>query len=265
MHLLPDLPTPLQAALNRLAAHPRVAGALLIGSLPAGALSPTSDYDLVLIIDDLEPLWYVGVTTIGGRFADVILVARRALDQLAVRAAPVVHDDPLAAPLRWLADGAIILDRDGALGAAQANAWRAGLRAPPDAAAAYAAWFGLNYNLAVIDRLLRSYDPRILAVADIRMAVYGHSDLWFGYAAIRQQAWPGDKRALTSLEVHDPDYLGGYQQFLRETDRTEKARRYRELAARAAAPLGGLWPPGWSGENLESPPLRVSDILGDAT
>jgi predicted nucleotidyltransferase len=64
---LPDLPAPLQAALDRLASHPRVAGALLIGSLPAGTLTPTSDYDLVVIIDDLAPLWYVGVTTIGGK------------------------------------------------------------------------------------------------------------------------------------------------------------------------------------------------------
>jgi hypothetical protein len=63
MELFHDLPTPLQVARARLASHPRVAGALLIGSLPAGALSPTSDYDLVVIIDDLEPLWYVGVTT----------------------------------------------------------------------------------------------------------------------------------------------------------------------------------------------------------
>ncbi len=117
----------------------------------------------------------------------------------------------------------------------------------------------------MIDRLLQSSDPRILAVAAIRMAVYGHSDLWFGYVTIRRQPWPRDKRALAALEAHDPDYLAGYQQFLIETDRTEKARRYRDLAARAAAPLGGLWPPGWSGENLEPPPLRVVDLLGDAT
>jgi hypothetical protein len=265
MELFHDLPAPFQAAIARLASHPRVAGALLIGSLPAGALSPTSDYDLVLIIDDLEPLWYVGVTTIGGRFADVILVACRALDQIAGRSVPVAHDDALAAPLRWLADGAIILDRDDALGAAQAAARREGLRASPAAAAAYAAWFGLNYNLAVIDRLIQSSDPRILAVAAIRMAVYGHSDLWFGYFSIRRQPWLGDTRALAALQAHDPGYLAGYQQFLLETDHTEKARRYRDLAARAAAPLGGLWPPGWSGENLEQSPLRVSDLLGDAT
>jgi hypothetical protein len=29
------------------------------------------------------------------------------------------------------------------------------------------------------------------------------------------------------------------------------------------APLGGLWPPGWTGENLARPPLRVAELLGE--
>lgn len=40
-----------------------------------------------------------------------------------------------------------------------------------------------------------------------------------------------------------------------------QARVYAELAALAAAPLGGLWPPGWMGEDLAHPPLRIADLL----
>jgi hypothetical protein len=139
------------------------------------------------VVDVGEPLWYVGVTAIGGRFADIIFVAGQALAQLQALDAPVAHDHALAPVLRWLRDGVIVLDRGG-LGGAREHA--CGLLALPDGDHAYSAWFGLNYNLAVIRRLLQSDDPLYLAVADIRMAVYGHVDLWFGYFAIRGQPWP---------------------------------------------------------------------------
>ncbi len=68
----------------------------------------------------------------------------------------------------------------------------------------------------MIRRLLQSDDPRYLAVADIRTAVYGHADLWFGYVAIRRLPWPGDKAALRALEAQDPDYLALFRQFIAE-------------------------------------------------
>ena len=261
-HTTIPLPEPLHNAINRLSRHNRVLGALLIGSLPAGALTPASDYDLVVVVDGLEPLWYIGVTEIGGRFADIVFVAGQALAQITALDASVAHDHALAPVLRWLCDGAVVLDRCG-LRAAQAWVRARSLLAPPDGDNAYSAWFGLNYNLAVLRRLLSSDDPRYLAVTDVRMAVYGHADLWFGYFAIRGQPWPGDKAAMRALEAQDPRYLALFRQFIAENRRAEKARRYVELAALAAAPLGGLWPPGWTGENLAHPPLRVAELLGE--
>jgi predicted nucleotidyltransferase len=256
----PLLPEPLRDALDRLSRRDEVLGALLIGSLAAGAFTPASDYDLVVVVNGKEPLWYVGVTEIGGRFADIVFVAGHALAQIQALDAPVAHDYDLAPVLRWIGDGVIVLDRGG-LRAAQEHARAHSLLAPPGGESAYRAWFGLNYNLAVIRRLLQSEDPRYLAVADIRTAVYGHADLWFGYFAIRGQLWPGDKAALRALEAQNHAYLALFLQFIAEHQRTEKARLYAELAALAAAPLGGLWPPGWTGENLAQPPLRIAELL----
>lgn len=258
----PMLPEPLRDGLDRLSHRDRVLGALVLGSLAAGALTPASDYDLVVVVDVGGPLWYVGVTEIGGRFADIIVVAGHALAQIQALDTPVAHDHALAPVLCWLRDGAIVLDR-GALHAAQEHARAHSLLMPPGGESTYRAWFDLNYNLAVVRRLLRSDDRGYVAVADIRMAVYGHADLWFGYFAIRGQAWPGDKAALRALEAQDPNYLALFLQFIAEYQRTEKARLYAELAALAAAPLGGLWPPSWTGENLAHPPLRVAELLGE--
>lgn len=257
----PALPEPLQAVLNQLGRHEHVRGALLIGSLPAGHWSAASDYDLVVVVTDLAPRWYVGVTTIGGRFADIIFVAASALAEIIAleRAAP--HDHPLAPILRWLRDGQIVLDHAGSLRRVQDEVHLRHLLAPPASDTAYGAWFGLNYNLAVLTRLLGAEDACTLLVADIRLAVYGASDLWFSYFAIRGQAWSGDKAAVRALEEQDPHYLAQFHAFLAEPQRHAKARLYRELAALAAAPLGGLWPDGWTGENLAEPPVRVAELF----
>ena len=57
----------------------------------------------------------------------------------------MAHDHALAPVLRWLLDGAVVLDRGG-LCAAQEHALAHSLLAPPDSASAYSAWFGLNYT-----------------------------------------------------------------------------------------------------------------------
>ena len=52
----PPLPEPLRDAIDRLSRRDRVLGVLLIGSLAAGAFTPVSDYDLVVVVDMGEPL-----------------------------------------------------------------------------------------------------------------------------------------------------------------------------------------------------------------
>jgi hypothetical protein len=258
------MPLPLQHALARLAADARVHGVLLIGSLTTAYLTAASDYDIVVIADH-APLWYVGVSRIGGRFADVLFVATHALDQIRHATAPPAHDDPLAAPWRWLATGTIVHDPSSRVQQAQQAAQAHGAQQPPDAAAAYSAWFALNYNLAVVERMVQSPDAHYQTVATIRMALYGHSDLWYGYFTIRQMPWPGDKSAYSWLHQHDPDYVAGYLHFIAEPQPAAKLAWYRTLADTAAAPLGGRCPMLWAGENLRDAPLRVVDLLGEPT
>lgn len=162
MNNAPLLPEPLRDALDRLSQRDEVLGALLIGSLAADAFTPASDYDLVVVVNGGEPLCYVGVTEIGGRFADIVFVAGHALAQIQALDAPVAHDHHLAPVLRWIGDGVIVLDR-GCLRAAQEYARAHSLLAPLGGESAYRAWFGLNYNLGVIRRLLRSDDLRLAA------------------------------------------------------------------------------------------------------
>ncbi|NTU81966.1 MAG: nucleotidyltransferase domain-containing protein [Chloroflexales bacterium] len=255
------LPEPLQATVDRLARHDRVVAVLVVGSLAASSFTAASDYDIVVVLADLEPLWYVAATAIGGRFADVIFLSARALDEIAALAAPVPHDHALAPALRWVERGVIVVDQGGRAQTAQAAARARPLVAPVGDEAAYGAWFATNYNLAVIRRLLTSDDPLYLEVADIRMAVYGHMDLWFSYFTIRGRVWSGDKDAVRALLADDPGYLALYRQVVAETRRAEKAALYERAAAHATAPLGGLWAAGATAESLLRPPVRWEELV----
>jgi hypothetical protein len=108
--------------------------------------------------------------------------------------------------------------------------------------AAYGAWFGINYNLAQAQRMVQSTDPLYRQTVAIRLAVYGHADIWYGYFTLRKLPWSGDKPAVQYLRTHDPAFLALYEQFIQTADLNQKMTLYAQIAALTTAPLGGLWP-----------------------
>jgi hypothetical protein len=232
----------IDAVVARLQQNEQVEGLLLIGSSAKNELTPASDYDLVIFLRESPLLWYVGVTTIDDRFADLIFVAAAALKSILDLGAPVPQTHELEPVLRWLRTGVILFDRTGPLEHAQrkvqGSAWISGV----EDGAAYGAWFALNYNLAVARRMACAADELYQTTAAIRMAVYGHADLWFGYFTIRKLVWEGDKPAVRYLQRNDPWFLETYQRFITAASLEHKLRLYEQAAALAAAPLGGVWP-----------------------
>jgi hypothetical protein len=232
----------LDRVLDHLRAHELVEGLLSIGSLVENTFTPTSDYDLVIILRESSQAWYVGVTQIDQRFTDLIFVAASALDRILALRAPVTQEDELAPIIRWLKQGNILFDRTQRLQRGQAKVREAELVQPITDNEAYGAWFGINYNLAQARRMARSDDPIYQTTVAIRLAVYGHTDIWFGYFTLRKLTWHGDKEAVKYLLKHAPAFLEVYQQFIKETALGPKLVWYEKAAAIATAPLGGLWP-----------------------
>ena len=96
-----------------------VQGLLLIGSFGRGNFSAASDYDLVIVLHEAPQSWYVGITTIEGRMADLLFVAASAISAIQALAAPVSQEHTLAPIIRWLQSGHIIFDRNNQLLRAQ--------------------------------------------------------------------------------------------------------------------------------------------------
>ena len=255
----------LETVIRRLEANDQVEGVLVIGSLARGALTPASDYDIVIVLGDAPLPWFVGVTTIDGRLTDLVFVASATVEAVRGLSEPVAANHHLAPVIRWLRTGDIVVDRDGRLKHLQRTLQEGAWVREIGEAARYGAWFGINYNLAVAKWMAQSDDEVYRRALLIRMAVYGHSDIWHGYFTIRGLAWDGDKAAVKYLLSEDPAYLEACEQFMRASTVEEKLDGYERVATLATAPLGGLWPPAMTVTNCPEANTIWQELLAGAS
>jgi len=228
----------------RLSKQDVVDGVIIIGSACEDNLTPASDYDLVLVLSEMPVQIQVGLTYIDGHLADLIFLSVAQIDQVLELDASIDGDTWLGRIVRWFLAGRIAFDRSGKLRKAQKKVQSGEWLQEMNKHGGYGAWFKINYNLSQTKRLLSSSDPTYLKTADLRMALYGPSDLVFGYWELHRLRWEGDKAAIRYLSNHDPDFLNLLQQFLVETKREIKFDLYERLAASATVPMGGIWPDG---------------------
>jgi hypothetical protein len=237
----PTTKWPLATVIEYLSNQPYVDGIMQIGSLTTTTFSPTSDYDLVIVLRDAPVPWYVGVTSVDYRFTDLLFVNPTALEHIAALSTPVALNDSLTPIIRWLETGQIVFDRSDRLAKAQHHVRSMQWIDPVPDKDVFGAWFSTNYNLAQARRMLSAHVPLYQMTVDIRMALHGHMDVWYSYFTIRRIVDTGEKNAIRYLLAHDPDFLSEYRQFIHEIDRNAKFARYEKVAALALAPFGGLW------------------------
>ena len=232
----------LDAVVARLAQHPQIDGLVLVGSAQGAHVPVYADYDLVIVLAANPLRLHVGVTTIDGRLTDLIFVERSHVQAILAASEPIDPGAWTGRLVAWLQEGSVLFDRRGDLTAAQEKAMSTSPLRPLDASDVTQACFGLNYNVAQTARLLASDDPVYQLAALVRMQWFGVGDLLAHYLTIRRQPWRGEKAALRYLQAHDPAYLARFQRFMHANDAAEKFAHYRQLAADATAPAGGLWP-----------------------
>ena len=233
----------LDAVIARLAAHDVVDGILLMGSTASGALTPTSDYDLLLVLDEPPaPLRMVN-TWVDGRLTEVYCTTVRALERIVADPASWPDAGEEGIVVTWLRSGRIAHDRAGRLGRARETARAAPPPTLPGEREIYGAWGKIGFNVAQMRRYLASDDPVAREAVDLRL-LYSLAEVVVHYFTVRRLPWRGEKPALHYLAAHDPSFLDHLRQCLAETDRRRKVERYEELARRTLAPVGGVWEAG---------------------
>lgn len=225
---------------ERLARKTSVQALMTIGS-SRNALQPAySDYDLVIVLEGWPVEIRVGYTTIGGKLTDLLFVESAAITRILSGAEPL---DPWSwdgRMVRWLQAARIMFDRHGAVTRAQVKVQAGEWVQPPSAAAAYRAWFQINYNLSQTRRMLAADDPVYGYAIDIRL-LYMVAECIPGYFALRGLLWEGEKAAIRYFQHHDPEYLTAFTHCIHANDRVQRFRLYEDLARRTLEPVGGIW------------------------
>lgn len=233
----------LDAVLARLAAREAVDGILLLGSTATGALTPASDYDLLLVFADLPaPLRLVN-TWVDGRLTEVYCTTAQAVERIVADPAGWPDASEEGAIVTWLWTGHVAHDRAGRLGRAQETARAAPPPALADEREIVGAWRKIGYNVAQMRRYLASDDPVSGLAVDLRL-LYSLMEVVAHYFTVRGLPWRGEKPAIRHLAAHDPAFLERLRRCLAEPDRRRKAHHYEELARLALAPVGEPWQPG---------------------
>jgi hypothetical protein len=234
----------LDEVIARLALHDAVDGVLLMGTTGQNALSPASDYDLVVVLSSLpEPIALLH-TVIDQRLAEVYFFTTDTLDQITDEqnnaqggALPSAGDR--VALYTWLQTGRITFDRSGCLARVQQHLRTTEWFKPAGDAQRYAIWFGSNYNLQHTKWIARSNEPLYQREVDIRL-MFTVFFLFCDYFHIRGLPWQGSKAAMRWLEHHDPAYLTLFHSFLDAANRADKLAIYEELVQLTVAPAGQL-------------------------
>ncbi len=233
----------LDEVLARLATREIVDGIVVFGSAATGDATPTSDYDVLLVLKELPVPLRLVVTTVDGRLAEFMVTSTTAVDRLVTG-----EGEPSTSGGGWteealarFLDGRIVFDRSGRVRRAQDRSRR---RPPSDAVDerdVYGRWFKASYSLWQTRRMLTAADAVSLMAVDLRL-LYGVYDLWVHYFDVRGLPWRGDKEAIRYLKAHDPRFLDVMERCLAETDRERKLDLYGRLAELTMAPVGGIWP-----------------------
>jgi predicted nucleotidyltransferase len=225
----------------RLALRPEVDGVVMMGSGGKGSLSPSSDIDLLIILDEALPDAKMISTTIEGRLTEIYFVLGSELyawlDDLSI----LPQESFTAVRMRWIESGQVLFDRSGRLGRLQAALGAGEWSTPPDDTEVYTAWYLTNYDLTQTRRLVFAEDEVSWMKADLRM-LRMLSELWARYFLVRKLPAQSEKERIRWMKDQDPSFLVAFQDCLRTVERKAKFTQYVDLARRVLEPTGGLWP-----------------------
>jgi hypothetical protein len=244
-----------------------VVGVAQFGSRVQLSETPSSDYDLLILVTEISVEIFQMLTHIAGRLADIVFADVQTADQLIQSDVPIHPYSKEGILLQKMLAAKIVCDASGLLAQVQ-NKARERHQAEtaillPSESDQYAAWFWQNHSLVHIKRMLLSEDPVVLTAVDL-MLTSAISRLCRDYYTVRGMFWEGEKGAVRFLQVQDAEYLSLLRSCLAEPDRTESVNLYEQLVEKTIAPAGPVWGQGHSAaylRNTEEQPGRVGEAL----
>lgn len=212
--------------LEKLKASPRVKGVFTTGST-ATALTPSSDIDLVVVLDkNAEGIKSV-YTLIESRFADVFFFDVAFVNKLKNK--KTVSGNTFDGMfVEWLTKGKVEYDPQRFLQKIKSRFQKTPpLQKIPDSEKRDF-WIKANYNYIANARYFNSGNTLYHAALEIRL-LYSVLELITTYFSFRGIPWRGEKFAITYLQKNDRAFLAAFRNFSKSSKLPEKMKYYRKM------------------------------------
>ncbi len=212
--------------IEKLKSSPRVKGIFSTGTT-AAQMNPSSDIDLVVVIDkNLEDIKSV-YTMIENRFADIFFFDIDFLKQLEDKR-EVSGNNFDGMFLAWLKKGKIEYDPENLLQPLKSKIEET----PPIQKVAHSEkrdfWIKTNYNFIANSRYYNSQDELYHQALELRL-LYSVIELITAYFSFRDIPWRGEKTAVQYLEQNDPAFWATFQKYSESNTLPEKMKYYEQL------------------------------------
>jgi predicted nucleotidyltransferase len=189
----------LEEAVVRLKAAPLVDGIAEFGSRATAQTGPASDYDLLILVQDIPTNVFQMITTIDGRLTDVVLVPVKTVNLLLTASETPKSGSFEALFIQKMRTAHILYDATKRLQQVQqlitSERWKVQASNNQHESNLYAAWFWQGFGLLHLERMVQSQDPIHLSAFDMMLTscLFG---TWRSYFEVRRIAWEGDKKAI---------------------------------------------------------------------
>lgn len=176
---------------------------MLLGTTGTDALTPASDYDMLLVLNDLPAPIRIINTWVDTRLTEIYCTTFHAVSRIVDSNDPWPDGSEEGTVLVWLKEGRVVLDHEGRLTAAKGSASKAPLPSVAGRREIHEAWRKVGYNVAQIKRFLGAGDLVTRTIMEMRL-LYSVAEVNLHYFTVRELPWRGEKPAIQYWTDHDP-------------------------------------------------------------
>src|SRR3989344_1455915 len=212
--------------IEKLKSSQRVRGIFSTGTT-ATTLTPSSDIDLVVVIDKNSEELKSIFTTIENRFSDIYFFDIDFLNQLKDKS-EVSGNNFDGMFLEWLKKGKIEYDPENILESLKGKIEETSPTQKVIDSEKRDFWIKTNYNFIANSRYYNSRDEIYHKALELRL-LYSVIELITAYFSFRGIPWRGEKAAIKYLEQKDQKILSIFEKYSKSSLLADKMKHYAEL------------------------------------
>ncbi len=212
--------------IEKLKSSPRVRGIFSTGTT-ATKMNPSSDIDLVVVLDKNPEEIKSVYTMIEDRFSDIFFFDTDFLDQLKDKS-EVSGNNFDGMFLEWLKRGKIEYDPESLLSDLKSKIEETSPIQKVADSEKRDFWIKTNYNSIANSRYYNSKDEVYHKALEFRL-LYSVTELITAYFSFRAIPWRGEKAAVKYLEQSDQGFLTTFQKYFGSNTLAEKMKYYEQL------------------------------------